>query len=61
MEPMARRMLEANPSLRAEFEAKLESDVAFRGNPDARLRWFYEKTPWVDARWKLYPIGRETE
>ena len=61
MEPMARRMLEANPALRAEFEAKLESDVAFRGNPDARLRWFYEKTPWLDERWKLYPIGRETE
>jgi hypothetical protein len=61
MEPMARRMLEANPSLRAEFEEKLESDVAFRGNPDARLRWFYEKTPWFDERWKLYPIGRETE
>jgi len=61
MEPMARRMLEANPALRAEFEEKLRTDVAFRGNPNARLQWFYEKTPWLDERWKLYPIGRETE
>ncbi|MFN2442287.1 MAG: carboxypeptidase, partial [Thermoanaerobaculia bacterium] len=61
MEPMARRMLEANPSLRAEFEEKLESDVAFRGDPNARLRWFYEKTPWLDERWRLYPIAREIE
>jgi len=59
MEPMAERMLAADPKLAEEFRAKLEQDEAFRGSPKERLRWFYMKTPFVDERWKLYPIARE--
>jgi hypothetical protein len=59
MEPLARRMLEQDPKLAEEFRKKLESDAAFRGDPAARLLWFYNRTPYTDPRWKLYPVGRE--
>ena len=59
IEPMARRMLEEDPELRKAFEAKLKSDAEFAGDPRARLQWFYEKTPFYDERWRLYPVVRE--
>ncbi|MGH7162682.1 MAG: M14 family metallopeptidase, partial [Planctomycetota bacterium] len=58
IEPTAERMLERDPALRAEFLRKLEDD-AFARDPEARRRYFYEKTPYFDARWRLYPVGRE--
>ncbi|WP_240902887.1 M14 family metallopeptidase [Caulobacter sp. SLTY] len=57
--PMAEKMLAQDPGLKAAFEAKLAADPEFAKNPDARLSWFYERTPFFDDRWKLYPIGRE--
>ncbi len=57
--PLAEAMMAADPALRAEFEAKLASDPAFAANGDARLGWFYERTPFYDARYRLYPVGRE--
>ncbi|HYE42798.1 MAG TPA: M14 family metallopeptidase [Caulobacteraceae bacterium] len=57
--PMAERMLAADSALKAEFEAKLAADPEFARNPDARLSWFYERTPFFDDRWLLYPVGRE--
>jgi hypothetical protein len=59
MEPMAERMLAEDPKLAEEFRRKIESDAAFRGNPTARLQWFYERTPYYDERARLYPVGRE--
>lgn len=59
LEPMAERMLAADPKLAAEFKEKLTKDDAFRASPKERLRWFYSKTPFIDDRWKLYPVGRE--
>ncbi len=61
MEPIARHMLESDPALAAEFMNKLETDREFRSNARARLHWFYEKTPYHDARYRLYPVGREME
>lgn len=58
--PLAEAMLARDPQLKAEFEAKLASDSAFAADPDARLGWFYERTPYYDERYLLYPIGRET-
>ncbi|WP_309660847.1 M14 family metallopeptidase [Sphingomonas sp.] len=57
--PLAERMLAANPALKREFEAKLASDPKFAADPDARLGWFYERTPYYDERFLLYPVGRE--
>lgn len=57
--PLADRMLAADPALKAAFEAKLAADPAFAADPDARLGWFYERTPYFDDRFLLYPVGRE--
>ena len=56
--PLADRML-ADPATKAAFNAKLASDPKFAADPDARLGWFYARTPYYDDRYLLYPIGRE--
>jgi murein tripeptide amidase MpaA len=61
MEPMAAAMLEESPALREEFHRRLEEDERFRGNPRERLQWFYQRTPFFDERWRLYPVGREID
>jgi hypothetical protein len=59
MEPMARAMLDSDPALRSEFERLLADDPEFAASPQARLDWFYRKTPYFDPRYRLYPIARE--
>jgi hypothetical protein len=61
MEPMARRMLEQDPSVREAFEQRLGDDATFAADPTARLHWFYRKTPFFDEQWRLYPVAREVE
>ncbi len=56
--PMADQMLATDPALRAAFEAKLATDVAFAADRAARLKWFYDRSPYHDERHLLYPIGR---
>lgn len=57
--PMADQMLENDAELRAAFEARLAADPAFAADPDARLAWFYERSPYYDQRYLLYPVGIE--
>jgi hypothetical protein len=57
--PLAEKMLAQDPKLKADFEAKLAADEKFRASPDARLRWFYERSPFYDSRYLLYPVGIE--
>jgi hypothetical protein len=57
--PMAERMLREDRELREAFEARLAIDSAFAADGDARLRWFYERSPYYDQRFRLYPIGIE--
>lgn len=59
MQPMAERMLIEDPQLKSEFEAKLKSDSTFAANPQERLQWFYQHTPFYDEQHLLYPVGRE--
>jgi murein tripeptide amidase MpaA len=61
MEPTARRMLESDPELAAAFRRKLLDDPAFAADATARLQWFYERTPYFDERFNLYPVAREIE
>lgn len=61
MAPLADRMLENDPALAKEFKAKLAADPKFAADPAARLSWFYERTPYYDERYLLYPVGREVE
>jgi hypothetical protein len=55
--PLAEKLLAANAELRAEFEAKLASDPDFAEDGEARLQWFYQRTPFYDERYLLYPVG----
>ncbi len=59
MAPMAEAMLRDDPALKAAFSDKLAHDKAFADDAQARLRWFYERTPFFDERWRLYPVARE--
>jgi hypothetical protein len=57
--PTAERMLTDDARLKAEFEARLAADPDFAADPTARMRWFYERTPYFDDRYLLYPVGIE--
>jgi len=57
--PLADRMLADDAALRREFEVRLAADPAFAADGNARLAWFYARTPYYDERYLLYPIGRE--
>ena len=59
LEKMARDMLEKDPKLRAVFDKALE-DPAFAADPKKRLDFFYQRSPFVDERIGLYPVGRIT-
>jgi len=59
VEKLAREELAKDPSLRAEFERRVQSDPAFAGSPSARLEFFYDRSPWGRAnRVGEYPVGR---
>ena len=58
LERLARKMLEADPKLKEEFDQKVASDPQFAGNRFARLNWFYQRSPWWDPRIGLYPVGK---
>ena len=57
--PVAEQMLAADPKLKTEFEAKLAADPKFAAAPSAILRWFYQRSPYYDDRYLLYPVGIE--
>lgn len=59
MEPYARKMLEADPALKAEFEERLK-DEEFAKNPRARLQFFYELSEFEDEVYSKYPVVRLT-
>lgn len=56
MEKTAEVMIKENPALLEEFEKKLKEDEAFRNDPGARLNFFYERSPYFDKQWNLYPV-----
>jgi len=59
LEQMARDELARDPTLRSEFERRVQTEPAFAGSPSARLGFFYERSPWGRAnRVGEYPVGR---
>lgn len=60
LEALARKMLDADPALKEEFEAKLEHDPEFKASPEARLNFFYRRSPFWDPRIGAYPVVRVT-
>ncbi|NNE66959.1 MAG: M14 family metallopeptidase, partial [Pyrinomonadaceae bacterium] len=59
MEDIAAEMLNNDPELKKKFEEKLE-DEKFASSPRARMRFFYENSPYFDKRIGVYPVGRVT-
>ena len=58
MEPIAQKMLDDNPMLQAEFDARVANDNAFAEDPAKRLNFFYERSPYFDKAERSYPIVR---
>ncbi len=58
MEPLARKMLKENDSIRKAFEA-LKKDGYFEDKSQwEMMNWFYRQSPWRDKKLNLYPVGR---
>jgi hypothetical protein len=58
MEKAGAEMLARRPDLRQAFEERVRTDSAFASNPDARLNWLYQHSPWSDSTAGVYPVGR---
>jgi len=58
MEPIARRMIASDPALADSFRAKVKADSAFARDPDARLDWFFRRSPWADPDQDNHPALR---
>jgi hypothetical protein len=61
IEPIAAGMLASDSALAAEFQQKLDSDSTFAADPEARLDFFYQRTPYFDQMLGVYPIGKLME
>lgn len=57
--PLAERMMRDDPGLKAGFVARLAADPGFAADPEARLEWFYQRSPYHDSGHLLYPVGIE--
>ncbi|MEP6947261.1 MAG: M14 family metallopeptidase [Acidobacteriota bacterium] len=58
IEKLAKEMLAKDPKLQEEFNAKL-LDPSFARSPQARLRFFYERSPYyLNQKVGIYPVGR---
>lgn len=57
LEPLAEKMLANDPELRKAWEEALAAEPEMGARQ--RLRWFFERSPYFDKRFRLYPVGRE--
>ncbi len=57
MEPIAQQMLSGDVALQKEFAERLHEE-RFRNDPDARLDFFYQRSPYFDIHERKYPIYR---
>jgi hypothetical protein len=58
MEKMAREMLAGDPDIKREFEKRKSEDGRFIHDARGILNWFYQRSPYGDARMNVYPVGR---
>jgi hypothetical protein len=59
LEKLARDMLAREPALKTQFEARLQDDPAFAKSPEARLDFFYRRSPWyTQQNVGVYPVVR---
>jgi len=59
LEKLARDMLARDPALKADFQARLKDDPAFAKSAEARLEFFYRRSPWyTQQNVGVYPVVR---
>jgi hypothetical protein len=59
LEKLAREDMAKDPALKAEFEHRIQTDPRFAASPEARLEFFYERSPWFQQNHVgEYPVGR---
>jgi len=58
IEPIAQEMIQENPELKDEFEQWLSDNPEVEDNPYQRLNFFYERSPYYDEQWNVYPVMR---
>ncbi len=58
VEPLAKKMLAADPQLQKQFDKALQ-DKSFADDSKARLRWFYEQSPYFDKQYLTYPVYKQ--
>lgn len=57
-EQVAADLLKQDPAVKKEFERKLAQEPAFAQSPQARLDFFYRRSPSWDEQFNLYPVYR---
>ncbi|WP_430400886.1 M14 family zinc carboxypeptidase [Flavobacterium sp.] len=57
-EDLAKEILDKNPKLKAEFEAKKKSDNSFAENGAWQLDWVYKHSPYYEKAHLQYPVYR---
>ncbi|HEX7816977.1 M14 family metallopeptidase [Dyella sp.] len=59
LEKLARDMMDKDPALKNEFERKLKDDPAFAKDSNARLSFFFQRSPWYSVQGVgAYPVLR---
>jgi len=58
LEQLADKMSKENPALLVELNNKKAVDTSFAKNPNLILNWFYNKSPYIDQRKNIYPVGK---
>jgi hypothetical protein len=57
-EPIAARLLEQDPALKASFQRKRAEDPAFAANAWDQLAWIYRRSPWMEPEFRKHPVLR---
>jgi hypothetical protein len=57
-EDVAKDLLDKNPTLKSEFDAKKQSDKAFADSGSAQLDWIYKRSDYYEKSHLQYPVYR---
>jgi hypothetical protein len=58
LEPFAEQMLK-DPKIKEAFDKAKAENPNLVNSQDEVYRWFYQRSPYFDSRWLLYPVGIE--
>jgi hypothetical protein len=54
--PWIEQQLKVDAQLKADFESAKKADVKLQKDGEARLQWFYQRSPFYDATYLKYPV-----